>query len=325
MERSGGRRAAALMGAGLVFAGCAKNDAKRAELDARKVDPSEVSCSAAVDHTPQNTPALHNVVRVTPKLISGALPEGDTAFDELKAMGIVTIISVDGAAPDVVAAESRGMRYVHIPLRYEGYTRDQQLELARAVRDLPGPIYMHCHHGKHRSPAAAASAAVLLGELSAEEGVAMMKAAGTAPTYKGLYECVATAMVAEVALIEAAPADFVPVAKVSGLVEAMVEADHAFDHLKAIKENGWRVPSDHPDLVPVAEAARLADALRVGAEDRASNPRAREFDGMLIEASRDVEALEALLAAGSKEVAALDAAFAEVASDCKSCHVKYRD
>lgn len=305
--------------------GCAKNDAKLVEMDARKADVSEVSCSAPVDHTPRNTPALHNLVQVTPKLVSGALPEGDAAFDELKAMGITTIISVDGAAPDVKAAESRGMRYVHIPLRYEGYTREQQLELARAVRDLPGPIYMHCHHGKHRSPAAAASAAVLLGELTADEGVAVMKAAGTAPTYKGLYQCVATAMVADISAIESAPAEFVPVAKVSGLVEAMVEADHAFDHLKLIKESAWSAPADHPDLVPVAEAGRLADALRIASEDHTGNPRAREFEGALVQASKDVEALEALLANGAGDVKARDEVFARIGADCKACHVKYRD
>ncbi len=31
---------------------------------------------------------------------------------------------------------------------------------AKAVRDLPGKIYIHCHHGKHRSAAAAATACV---------------------------------------------------------------------------------------------------------------------------------------------------------------------
>lgn len=314
-----------VMVVGGIVVGCAR-DSKRSEAPAPSVQKAEVASKPrGVDHTPRDYPGLHNVVPVTPKLISGALPEGDVAFDELKAMGIVTIISVDGAAPEVEAAESRGMRYVHIPLRYEGYTTEQQLELARAVRDLPGPIYIHCHHGKHRSPAAAASAAVLLGELTPDEAVAMMKRAGTAPTYKGLYQCVATAVVADVSVVNAVPADFVAVAQVTNMVEAMVEADHTFEHLKAVKEHGWRVPPDHPDLVPVAEAGRLADALRVAAEDPACAAESAEFSGLMLTASRNVEALEKLLESGTTEAAVLDAAFVVVQKDCKSCHVTYRD
>ena len=309
--------------AGLSLAGCARNSAVPAPVsEASK--PTEESVTQ-VDHTPRELPGLHNVVPVTPKLISGGVPEGGVAFDELKAMGIKTIISVDGAAPDVDAAESRGMRYVHIPLRYEGYTSEQQLELARAVRDLPGPIYMHCHHGKHRSPAAATSAAVLLGDITPDQGVAIMKTAGTAPSYKGLYQCVAIAAVADVSAIESAPGEFVAVAKVSNMVDAMVEADHTFEHLKAIKENGWRAPSDHPDLVPVAEAGRLADALRIASEDPACAAESAEFSGLMLKASRNVEALEALLAEESADAKSRDAAFAVVQADCKSCHVTYRD
>lgn len=309
--------------AGVSMVSCARNPTAPAPVSASSKQ-SEASI-AQVDHTPRDLPGLHNVVPVTPKLVSGGLPEGGVAFDELRAMGIKTIISVDGAAPDVDAAESRGMRYVHIPLRYEGYTHEQQLELARAVRDLPGPIYMHCHHGKHRSPAAATSAAVLLGDITPDQGVAIMKTAGTAPSYKGLYQCVAIASVADVSAIESAPSEFVAVATVTGLVETMVEADHTFEHLKAIKENGWRAPADHPDLVPVAEAGRLADALRVASEDPACAKESAEFSGLMLAASRNVGALETLLESATPDSAALDAAFALVQKDCKSCHVTYRD
>src|SRR5688572_2463624 len=44
---------------------------------------------------------LHNAHVVTDKLISGAQPEGDASFALLKEMGVKTIISVDGAVPDV--------------------------------------------------------------------------------------------------------------------------------------------------------------------------------------------------------------------------------
>lgn len=102
-----------------------------------------------------NTPGLHNVFRITDKLLSGSVPEGDLGFQTLQKLGVKTIITVDGAKPDVERAKKFSMRYVHLPIGYDGVPADQGLRLAKAVRDLPGLIYMHCHHGKHRSPAAA--------------------------------------------------------------------------------------------------------------------------------------------------------------------------
>ena len=66
-----------------------------------------------------------------------------------------TVISVDGAKPDLEAARKHGLRYVHLPHGYDGVPAPRGDELAIALRTLEGPIYVHCHHGKHRSPAAA--------------------------------------------------------------------------------------------------------------------------------------------------------------------------
>ena len=51
------------------------------------------------------------------------------------------------------------------------------------------------------------------------------------------------------------------------MTAAMVEVDHAWAHLEAIKAAGWKVPHDHPDLVPAAEAGQLTDNLRFASED----------------------------------------------------------
>ena len=86
---------------------------------------------------------------------------GDGGFGYLQEQGVRTIISVDAAEPDVALAEAFGMRYVHIPIGYGAVDAKTKLKLTRAVRDLPRPIYVHCHHGKHRGPTAAALALVL--------------------------------------------------------------------------------------------------------------------------------------------------------------------
>lgn len=311
-----------------VLAGCSSGSGDRVSTSPGVPGGAAARCDLnnpkAGATGPAASHALHNVHHIGSKVISGAVPESEAAFDELRSMGVRTIISVDGASPDVERAAARGIRYVHIPITYAEATREQQLELARAVRDLPGPIYVHCHHGKHRSPAAAAAIAVTLGEVTPEEGVAFMKAAGTAPNYTGLYACVAHAVVASVAALDGAPADFPAVCKPEGITGAMVQIDEAFEHLGQIRAAGWTTPADHPDLVPAAEAGRLADQLRFGGEDVRAQRLGDEFRRRLAESIGAATALEdGLTSHASAEQ--LERRWKLVAVSCKECHAAYRD
>ncbi|MFM9958896.1 MAG: cytochrome c [Phycisphaerales bacterium] len=267
---------------------------------------------------------LHNLHTITPGLISGSGPQSPAALDELRAMGVRTIISVDGAAPDADGAQARGMRYVHIPTTYATITDGQRLEIARAVRDLPGPIYLHCHHGKHRGPAVAAAAAVTLGRLTNDEAVTLMKRAGTSPSYSGLYRCVQETRPASIAALDAAPADFPSVRRPAGLVAAMVEIDAAFENLGLIRKNNWRTPAEHPDLVPAAEAGRLADHLRTSVETAEATAFGADFIHLMRESSTRASELERGFVAGAR-AEALDAAWGAVEASCKACHTAYRD
>lgn len=268
--------------------------------------------------------ALPNLYTLTPGVISGGVPAGDAGFDELRAMGVRTIISVDGAAPDVARAEARGMRYVHIPTTYAETTIEQQLEIARAVRDLPGPVYIHCHHGKHRSPAASAAAMVVLGRITPEQGVAFMKKAGTAAGYAGLYACVAEARPVDRATLDAAPADFPAVRRPKGVTAAMVEIDEVFEHLKEVRAAGWSVPPENPDLVPAALAGRIADLLRHSGEDPKVAPWGSAYAALLADAIARATALEDAIIAKA-DAARLETDWAKVSASCKDCHVKHRD
>ena len=82
---------------------------------------------------------IENVFRLSPRLYSGGDPHGAEAFAALKALGIKTIISVDGATPDVEAARKLGLRYVHLPIGYDGVPREQAVRIVKAVKTLPGP------------------------------------------------------------------------------------------------------------------------------------------------------------------------------------------
>jgi protein tyrosine phosphatase (PTP) superfamily phosphohydrolase (DUF442 family) len=270
-------------------------------------------------------PGLHNLVAYTPELISGGVPEGDEGLATLQAMGIRTIISVDGEMPDVAGAKARGMRYVHLPIGYNGISHKRTLEIARAIKELPGPIYLHCHHGKHRSASAAGAAAVTLGEITNEDAIARMKVSGTSPNYKGLYECVNEATIVKVEELETADNAFPEESRPSGMTQSMVEMNVAITNLTEIEKAGWKTPEDHPDLVPAAEAGRLADVLRVAHQDEAIfKAWPAEFKAAFLKDSKLVEELEEGIVAG-EEPALLSERFKAVNKSCKDCHTTFRD
>lgn len=324
-----------LLAASIVIAGCSAREARPILDDA---PPPTSAPALAVPPTdaaaPAELPGLHNVVTYAPGLISGGAPEGDAAFDSLRAMGVRTVISVDGAKPNLAAAKSRGMRYIHLPIGYDGMDDHRTLEIARAIQlsraEHPdAPVYLHCHHGKHRSAGALGAAAVTLGELTPQQAEVKLRTSGTSPSYPGLYECVADARPATRDELAAVGSDFPEVWPTSSLVQGMVEIDERFDHLKAIEKSGWRAPADHPDLVPAAEAGRLADLFR----ELADTDDTRALGDTHIRAMLDAAVLaqrleELILAANSSDPAARESLSPQmklIANSCTDCHKQFRD
>ncbi|MDB5339029.1 MAG: hypothetical protein JWN70_4648 [Planctomycetaceae bacterium] len=274
---------------------------------------------------------LPNAVRVHSKVISGGLPEGLVAFEELRSLGVKTVISVDGAKPDLISAEKCGLRYVHLPHGYDGIPQARAAELAKAVRDLPGPIYIHCHHGKHRSPAAAATACVAAGLIDREAGLSVLQVAGTSANYRGLFESAQTAKPLGKAVLDQLDADFPATAKLPVTAEAMVAVEHTLDHLKSFEKAGWKLLPDQPDLTPEHEALLLrehyAELLRIEAVQQ----QPERFRQLLSAGETAAQELETALRAWSGPntngpvPAAVRAAFQAVNDNCKTCHQEFRD
>src|SRR5438067_12591502 len=65
-------------------------------------------------------PGLQNVCHLAEKLYSGSAPEGDAGFESLQKLGVKTVLSGDGARPDVERARKHGVRYVERPFGYDG-------------------------------------------------------------------------------------------------------------------------------------------------------------------------------------------------------------
>lgn len=252
---------------------------------------------------------------------------GDTGFDSLSAMGIVTVISVDGAEPDLASAHARRLRYIHLPIGYNGFDDARRLQLARAVRDAyrDGPVYLHCHHGKHRSSAAAAAVVATLAWSTPDDGVARMKVSGTSPAYTGLYAVAARARPVSMGVLDSVPPDFPERARPSDFVAAMLEIDRAADHLKAVERAGWRPPADHPDLAPAAEAGRLADLCRLAAQGARAAREGQDFTLLMVRNADLAAELEAALTSPEPEHADLSLRFKAVLNTCADCHARFRD
>jgi len=180
-----------------------------------------------------DTPGLHNLIRVNDWLYTGSEPESDPGFESLQSLGIRTIITVDGTTPDLARAGKQCMRYVHIPIGYNAIPQDRVRLIAKAMKELPRPIYLHCHHGKHRGPAAAIAALRCLDpQCSLAESLGFLKLAGTDPEYSELYASVENQRVLPPAELGKVPATFPTSAPVPNFVGKMIELDNLFQRLK---------------------------------------------------------------------------------------------
>jgi protein tyrosine phosphatase (PTP) superfamily phosphohydrolase (DUF442 family) len=277
---------------------------------------------------------LPNLVQVAPGIYSGGLPESSESFDELKKLGIKTILSVDGAKPDLEAADNMGLRYVHIPHGYDGIPTPTVERLAKAISELPGPIYMHCHHGKHRSPAAAAAACKAQGMIDQFQAEAVLKLAGTNRNYKGLYQAVKDTELMSTDRLAVVSSDFPSVAPIAPLVDAMVHLEETFTHLQQLSESDWNVaklnsPTDYPNESLLLRE-HYDEMLRL--EVTKSYP--GEFTQMLQASQFAAWRLESMLhqplARNSEQlpkehIEALRNNWLIIKAQCIQCHQAYRD
>jgi protein tyrosine phosphatase (PTP) superfamily phosphohydrolase (DUF442 family) len=274
---------------------------------------------------PKKVTATHlpNPWQIHDKVISGGLPEGDEAFEELVKLGVKTIISVDGAKPDLARARQFGLRYVHLPHGYDGVPERRMQALAKAVRDLPGTVYIHCHHGKHRSPAAAAVACVGAGFLEPARAESVLVAAGTSDAYKGLFQSVRAARRFESRLLVELKAEFPETAELPPLAEAMAALERTHDHLNQVAAAGWKSPPDHPDIDPGHESLLLREHFTEMLRTDAARQQPREFQALLRQSEAASAELEHAVRSGRLEQAAHS--LQRVSANCKTCHTAYRD
>lgn len=200
-----------------------------------------VAC-AGVAHSraaedPVADPALKiHPVPGQPYLLFGSAPSSPDDFQALSMLGVQIVISVDGASPMMEAAGETSIKFAHVPVGYDTITRAEIASILKVIQANPDQkVFLHCHHGKHRAPAAIASSLVSCGKWTHEQGIALLKKAGTSPDYPGLYSAVRHARPISSDRIDKAPFP-PPSVPPNSIIDVMTRMDHHFDYLKKLSK-----------------------------------------------------------------------------------------
>ncbi len=266
---------------------------------------------------------LHRYRRWSERIGQGAQPKGAEAFQNIAGLGYRVVLSVDGARPDLENATAAGLRYVHIPIGYHGVASDEALRIVKAVESAEGPVYVHCHHGKHRGPTGAIIARIGVEGLGTDQALSDLAESGCSPKYSGLYRDVGAFRAPSADALAAVSADlpsFVPPPEMAG---AMVAISFSFENLKESRDAEWATPPGNPDVDPPHEARMLWEHARETARLDESREYGERFLSLLTETETAAIALEASLRAGDKDGA--ETAYGRIKSACSSCHSDYRN
>jgi len=262
-------------------------------------------------------PGLKNSYRLGEKLFSGATPEGAEAFAALAELGVTTVISVDSQTPNIELAARHGLAYIHLPVEYSGIANERAGQVIAAYTSATGGVYLHCHHGKHRGPAACA---ILLRATepgwTAAAARAWMETAGTDPAYRGLYDSMAKA--GPHLKITENPSDIPPTdVQPLPLATRMVEVDELWTRLQQLEGQRW---------VDRIEAVSITALLREQYLEAARLNHAAYSPTLLAEFPKSagrVTLLRAALEAG--DAARSAEALVQIKADCRNCHETHRN
>jgi rhodanese-related sulfurtransferase len=272
---------------------------------------------------------LENLFRLTPHLLSGGSPLTREAFHELQTLGVGLIISVDGARPSVELAREFGIGYLHVPMGYNGELGTNAHRLVKAALTSSKPVYIHCHHGKHRGPAAAALIAKTMESWDDQQVSNWLQAAGTAKEYGGLFRMAHEYLPPTAAELQQIPSDLPEAVEPSGILQAMVKLDLHWQNLREIRRAGFNPPAEHPQLRPVEEAFLLKEIYREMQRDPESEKKGNPFLLLLKEAEENADALARAFRSydlsSRPPSVTLEPLWKRAAELCASCHKQFRN
>jgi protein tyrosine phosphatase (PTP) superfamily phosphohydrolase (DUF442 family) len=246
--------------------------------------------------------AMEHVFAMTDRVLVGPAPKTDLDLEALHERGVRSIISVD--ALPTISGPPKFAR-VHLPLGYGGVSPKNSASLAKAIRDLKPPVYVHCHRGVHRAPTAAAIGLIGTDRISVDDGLAALAHVGTSKDYPGLWAAVRKMRpMSSQAIERLALHPLQQIANPGPTAKSMAAIDRVFERLS---------------ITAAADAALLRDAFRQLAHAEHAPGLRSDFEG----AAAKVEALELVI--GRRSVEEFHAAVASIESACTACHRAHRN
>lgn len=284
--------------------------------------------------SPLKDSKLEVLFQLTDRIYSGSEPSTDEHFAELAKRGIQTIVSVDGAEPNLELATKHGMTYIHLPMGYGGMGREQTLKIARAMEIAKGPVMLHCHHGKHRGPSAAAVACMAEKKWTNDQAAQWLRQVGTSPSYRQMIADVQDFTLPTTDEKAAMPRELPSKVAPPPLVDSMVHISHAWEELAAIGK-----PPQAGTLATQAQLEHYAEEslqLKEQFVELARDPMIATLpEPFQAELKKSVDAATVLeaslqdLAKSDKldttKLADLPKLHAAIGTSCKACHALYRD
>jgi len=267
--------------------------------------------STPADYQLHESTSLKNVYQLTSNLYSGAEPTDRAAYQELESMGIRTLISVDATPPNASLAGEYNIRVIHLPISYDGISDQRIKELAFAIQSSSKPVYVHCHQGKHRGPAAICSGALALGMITHQQADAFMTRAGTSDSYTGLWS--AAQRTEKLDTIEPMPlSENTPARTISKTMSKIAKQANILDEIV--------YHGNEPIQSPTVYAAQIHNLFRTLETSDESKEYGQEFMDDLEHAVQAASNLETVLRNNDAGLAmdAMDA----LKNSCSRCHDK---
>ncbi|MFM2095495.1 MAG: hypothetical protein RIS70_2619 [Planctomycetota bacterium] len=261
---------------------------------------------------------IENMFKLGKRIYSGGEPTAEASFEKLKEMGVVAIVSVDAARPNVELAKKYGLRYVHVPMGYDGISTNAQGSLIRVMREIDGPVFVHCHHGRHRGPAAAAIACLASSDFTVEQAKQFLEKAGTGKQYAGLWRDVAKFRQPDA---KAKLPELRSVVEERSLASSMAAVDRYFEKIveaeKQRDASATRTTSVFAENLPLLRE-ELLESARHDVSDRPA-----EVKTGLLETAQLVNQLEDASKQNRRE--SITRVLGQLQRSCTDCHKKFRD
>ena len=298
----------------LALAACDYAAVESADTETTQVSLEQPSVQSFAP-LPMEHEHLARLLQISPDIYSGAQPKTDDAFRSLKELGIKTIVSVDAARPNEEAALAEGLRYIHIPIGYDAIPEAASLAYAQLMREVELPVFIHCHHGRQRGPAASAIALRASTGCSSEAALAVLHAAGTSKKYEGLWRDVEAWTPS---VIDAEPVVLSALHELPAFTVKMAGIDRTWDSIKQLREEDWESVS----LVPQTQLLlqQLQDcAGQIPAEHIQDLKLHRGLEDVVSFAEGLQRAAEAL------DKDSLEESYSDLRASCNDCHADYRN